>query len=168
MNYFLFIMHVSVWSFLIFVPLLFLRLWVRYAGPRYTSSMFNASCGFGWSTALFHLHRGCGGQVLPSHRGHTSLTVLTSHYVTVLTSHGFKWHRLIPLDFKLAYRCSCIKPTTSTPTESPPIHNNPKHDQDEDENDDLLQLDLSSESLYEVGLKYYFLFSNSSVINSHS
>ena len=39
--------------------------------------------------------------------------------VTVLTSHGLKWHRLIPLNFKLAYRCSCIKPTTSTPTTIP-------------------------------------------------
>ena len=69
---------------------------------------------------------------------------------TVLTSHGLKWHRLVPLDFSLSYRCSCIKTPTSTPTEDTADHNTPQLDQDDD---DLLLLDLSSESLYEVGLK---------------
>ena len=68
--------------------------------------------------------------------------------VTILTSHGLKWHALLLIDFKLAYRCSCKVPTASTPTESPPNRNKPNHDHDDD--DDLLLLDLSTESLYEV------------------
>ena len=67
---------------------------------------------------------------------------------TVLTSHGLKWCRLIPLNFTLSYKCSCLKPQTSAPTEDTPHHNTPRIDQDDE---DLLLLDLSSESLYEVG-----------------
>ena len=64
--------------------------------------------------------------------------------VTILTSHGLKWHALLPINFKLAYRCSCKVPPASPPTES-----TPNHDLDDDD-DDLLLLDCSTESLYEV------------------
>ena len=64
--------------------------------------------------------------------------------VTILTSHGLKWHALLPINFKLSYQCTCKPPPASPPTESPPKH------QLDDDDDDLLLLDCSSESLYEV------------------
>ena len=67
---------------------------------------------------------------------------------TILSSHGIKWGRLIPIDYTLPYKCSCVKPHNSAITEVIPHFTIPILDNDEE---DLLLLDLSSESLYKVG-----------------
>ena len=64
--------------------------------------------------------------------------------VTILTSHGLKWHALLPINHKMSYNCTCKPPPASPPTESPP------KDLLDDDDDDMLHLDCSSESLYEV------------------
>ena len=81
--------------------------------------------------------------------------------VTILTSHGLKWHALLPINFKLSYQCTCKPPPASPPTESPPNH------ELDDDDDDLLLLDCSSESLYEVTRIIHSLISLS-IVTTHN
>ena len=73
-----------------------------------------------------------------------SKVIKFSFIVTILTSHGQKWHALLPINHKMSYNCTCKPPPASPPTESPP------KDLLEDDDDDMLHLNCSSESLYEV------------------
>ena len=63
---------------------------------------------------------------------------------TILTCHGQKWQALLPINHKMIYTCTCKPPPASPPTESPP------KDLLEEDDDDMLHLNCSSESLYEV------------------
>ena len=63
---------------------------------------------------------------------------------TILSSHGIKWGCLLPIDHSLPY----IKPPKAATIDVNPHETLPPLDTDEE---DLLLLDLSVKSLYEVG-----------------
>ena len=63
---------------------------------------------------------------------------------TILSCHGQNWQALLPINYKLIRNCKCLPPPASPPTQSTEI------DILDEEDDDLLLLNCSTESLYEV------------------
>ena len=60
---------------------------------------------------------------------------------------NFPWGRLLPFDQKSPYSCNCSKPPqTATLVEIPPK----THQSIDSDGDDILLLDLSTESLYDI------------------